>query len=187
MKTQNQIRSLLLACFAVASLLVAPVTSRADANGTKPYKSTEVTVSRTDGFAPHTWQDAFLVQARLTQPGFYYEDSELISEGHDNYVGRFTKVSRQILIFTSPTTAAVYIWAEKTGANGQKSWSGVAGNVDFTTGIVNGNWLCFADNNPAGEVTGSGAFTSVARPDLGPRIYETTATGRVLTVGALKR
>ena len=185
MKT-NQFQSLLLKCLALASLFLATLPTHADANGMKPYKSVEVTVSRTDGLPRGTWQDAFLVQARLSAPGFYFEDSELVSEGRDNYGGRFTKVSHQLLYITSlsPLQAVVYIWAEKTSANGNKAWSAVIGQVDFETGLVHGTWLSFAANDPSSEITGSGTFTSVARPDLGERIYESTATGRVKTVGS---
>jgi hypothetical protein len=188
MKTSKHIRSLFLACATLASLLITPATVRADSNGTKPYKGSEVTVSRTDGLAPGHWTDPFLAQTRLTAPGLYLEDSEVISEGHDNYNGPFTEVDHQMLFVTnlSPLEATVYIWAEKTYPNGHKVWAAVTGRVDFSTGNVAGEWVSFVANDPTSAPSGSGTWTSVALPELGERFYDTTIVGRAVTVGALK-
>jgi hypothetical protein len=193
MKTQhNPARWLLTLGLSLACLSAFAPRVQADANGNKPYKSEEVMVSRTDGLAPGTWQDPFLVAARLSAPGYYYEDTEFTSEGRDNYGGRFTKENHEILYITSftpslmPITGKVFIWSVSTSANGDQRWSAITGDVDFSTGEVSGEWRSFIVNDPESEVTGSGTFTSVVRPDLGDRFYETIATGKAKTRGALK-
>jgi hypothetical protein len=192
MKPQNQIRSLFLACVALAGLLTTSTSSRADSNGTKPYKGSEVTVSRTDGLPSGTWTDAFLVQVRQTASAFYIEESDITSEGTDNYNGPFTEVDHQMLYVTSfspagqPIAADVYIWAEKTYRSGRKVWAAITGKVDFSTGNVAGEWTSYLANDPNSLETGAGTWSGSVRPDLGIRFYETTIVGRALTVGASK-
>ena len=191
MQTKRHISALVLT-LGLLGISTAALRAEKPEPGTKPLKSVEVTVARTVGLAPGTWQDPFLVQARLSAPGFYVEDSEVLSEGWDNVGGRKTILAHQILFITAfsptftPLKARFYTWAETTTANGNQFWNAIQGDVDLVTGVAEGVWTGFSVNDPDSPVTGSGEFVSTARPDLGPRIYETIATGRVLTVGASK-
>lgn len=191
MQTKQHISALVLT-LGLLGISTAALRAEKPEPGTKPLKSVEVTVARTDGFAPGTWQDPFLVHARLSAPGFYVEDSEVLAEGWDNIGGRKTTLGHQILFITAfsptftPLKAKFYTWLETTVANGDQYWTAVEGDIDLVTGTVEGGWTGFNVNDPESPVTGAGEFASTARPDLGPRIYETIATGRVLTVGASK-